>query len=29
MKVPENRMLRRIFDPKMDEIIGGCRKLQN
>jgi hypothetical protein len=25
----ENRMLRRIFGPKMDEIIGGWRKLHN
>jgi hypothetical protein len=25
----ENRMLRRIFEPKRDEIIGGWRKLLN
>jgi hypothetical protein len=25
----ENRMLRRIFGPKRDEIIGGWRKLRN
>jgi hypothetical protein len=25
----ENRMLRRIFEPKRDEVIGGWRKLQN
>jgi hypothetical protein len=29
LKVFENRMLRRIFGPKRDEIIGGCRKLHN
>jgi hypothetical protein len=25
----ENRMLRRIFGPKGDEVIGGWRKLRN
>jgi hypothetical protein len=25
----ENRMLRRIFGPKRDEVIGGWRKLHN
>jgi hypothetical protein len=25
----ENRMLRRIFRPKRDEVIGGWRKLHN
>jgi hypothetical protein len=25
----ENRVLRRIFGPKMDEITGGWRKLRN
>jgi hypothetical protein len=25
----ENRMLRRIFGPKRDEVTGGWRKLQN
>jgi hypothetical protein len=25
----ENRMLRRIFGPKRDEVMGGWRKLQN
>jgi hypothetical protein len=25
----ENRVLRRIFEPKRDEVIGGCRKLHN
>jgi hypothetical protein len=25
----ENRVLRRIFGPKRDEVIGGCRKLHN
>jgi hypothetical protein len=29
LKVFENRVLRRIFGPKMDEIIGSWRKLQN
>jgi hypothetical protein len=29
LKVSENRMLRRIFVPKGDEIIGGWRKLHN
>jgi hypothetical protein len=28
-RVFENRMLRRIFRPKRDEIIGGWRKLHN
>jgi hypothetical protein len=25
----ENRVLRRIFGPKRDEVIGGWRKLHN
>jgi hypothetical protein len=25
----ENRVLRRIFGPKMDEVTGGWRKLHN
>jgi hypothetical protein len=25
----ENGMLRRIFGPKRDEVIGSCRKLHN
>jgi hypothetical protein len=25
----ENRVLRRIFGPKRDEIAGGCRKRHN
>jgi hypothetical protein len=25
----ENRLLRRIFGPKRDEIVGGWRKLMN
>jgi hypothetical protein len=25
----ENRMLRRIFGPKRDEVTGGWRKLHN
>jgi hypothetical protein len=27
--VTENRVLRRIFVPKRDEVTGGCRKLHN
>jgi hypothetical protein len=27
--VVENRMLRRIFGPKRDEVTGGWRKLHN
>jgi hypothetical protein len=29
LRVFENRVLRRIFGPKRDEIIGGWRKLHN
>jgi len=29
MRVFENRVLRRIFGPKMDEVTGKCRKLYN
>jgi hypothetical protein len=29
LRVFENRMLRRIFGPKRDEVTGGCRKLNN
>jgi hypothetical protein len=29
LRVSENTMLRRIFEPKRDEITGGCRKLHN
>jgi hypothetical protein len=29
LKVHENRVLRRIFEPKMDEIIRGWRRLHN
>jgi hypothetical protein len=29
MKVFENRILRRIFGPKRDEVIGEWRKLHN
>jgi hypothetical protein len=25
----ENRVLRRIFGPKRDEVLGGLRKLHN
>jgi hypothetical protein len=29
LRVFENRVLRRIFGPKTDEVTGECRKLQN
>jgi hypothetical protein len=29
MRVFENRVLRKIFGPKRDEVIGGWRKLHN
>jgi hypothetical protein len=29
LRMFENRMLRRIFGPKRDEVIGGSRKLHN
>jgi len=29
MRVFENRVLRRIFGPKMDEVTGEWRKLHN
>jgi hypothetical protein len=29
LRVFENRMLRRIFGPKRDEVTGGWRKLHN
>jgi hypothetical protein len=29
LRVSENRVLRRIFGPKRDEVIGGWRKLHN
>jgi hypothetical protein len=29
LKVFENRVLRRIFGPKRDEVTGGYRKLHN
>jgi hypothetical protein len=29
LRVFENRMLRRIFGPKRDEVTGYCRKLHN
>jgi hypothetical protein len=29
LRVFENRVLRRVFGPKRDEIMGGCRKLHN
>jgi hypothetical protein len=29
LRVFENRVLRRIFGPKTDEVMGGWRKLHN
>jgi hypothetical protein len=29
LRVFENRVLRRIFGPKTDEVTGECRKLHN
>jgi hypothetical protein len=29
LKVFENRVLRRIFGPKREEVVGGWRRLQN
>jgi hypothetical protein len=29
LRMFENRMLRRIFGPKRDEVTGGWRKLHN
>jgi hypothetical protein len=29
LKVFENRVLKRIFGPKRDEVMGGWRKLRN
>jgi hypothetical protein len=29
VKVPENRVLRRIFGPEKDEVMGSWRKLRN
>jgi hypothetical protein len=29
LRVFENRVLRRIFGPKRDEVMGECRKLHN
>jgi hypothetical protein len=29
MKVFENRVLRRIFEPRRNEVTGDCRKLHN
>jgi hypothetical protein len=29
LRVSKNRVLRRIFGPKRDKVMGGCRKLQN
>jgi hypothetical protein len=29
LRVFENRVLRRIFGPRRDEVMGECRKLHN
>jgi hypothetical protein len=29
LRVCENRVLRRIFGPKKEEVAGGCRRLHN
>jgi len=29
LRVPENRVLRRMFEPKRNEVTGECRKLHN
>jgi hypothetical protein len=29
LRVFENKVLRRIFGPKTDQVTGGCRKLRN
>jgi hypothetical protein len=29
LRVFENSVLRRIFGPKRDEVMGGCRKVHN
>jgi hypothetical protein len=29
MRVFENQVLRRIFESKRDEVIGGCRELHS
>jgi hypothetical protein len=29
LRVCENRLLRRIFGPKKEEVAGGCRRLHN
>jgi len=29
MRVSENRVLRKVFGPKRDEVTGECRKLHN
>jgi hypothetical protein len=29
LRVFENKVLRRIFGPKKDEVTGGCKKLHN
>jgi hypothetical protein len=29
LRVFENRVLRRIFEPKMEEVAGGWRRLHN
>jgi len=29
LRVYENRVMKRILGPKMDEVAGGCRRLHN
>jgi hypothetical protein len=29
LRVSENRVLRRIFGPKMEKVAEGCRRLHN
>jgi hypothetical protein len=29
LRVSENRLLRRIFGPRRDDVIGECKKLHN
>jgi hypothetical protein len=29
LRVFENRVLRRLFGPKREEVVGGCRRLHN
>jgi hypothetical protein len=29
LRLCENRVLREIFEPKREEVVGGCRRLHN